>query len=66
MLAPRSYAEAGQSPPELKVELPDDLASIQVEPAPFDWAHADLEPIREYLQQAQAAGKFLPQTGLPL
>ena len=51
---------------KLAVDLPDDLSSIHIERAPFDWAHADLQPLRDYLLQAKEAGKFVPQPGLPL
>lgn len=70
---PRAFGEfvteqfkAGQPPVKLAVDLPDDLSSIHIERAPFDWAHADLQPLRDYLLQAKEAGKFVPQPGLPL
>ena len=38
----------------------------QVPHAPFDWQHANLEPLRQVLLDAQRQGLFTPQPGLPL
>lgn len=34
--------------------------------APFNWRHANLDPIREMLIRARDEGKFHPQPNLPL
>ena len=38
----------------------------QMPHAPFDWQHANLEPLRQVLLDAQRKGLFTPQPGLPL
>ena len=38
----------------------------QVPRAPFDWQHANLEPLQQALLDAQRQGLFTPQPGLLL
>lgn len=45
----------------VEVEPPQELAR-----APFDWSHANLEPLREMLLLAKQQGTFSPQPDLPL
>ena len=45
----------------VELEVPQEPAR-----APFNWGHADLEPLREMLLGAQREGIFSPQPGLPL
>ena len=54
---------------QLKVAVPErmeDLGMHSIQRAPFDWAHANLEPVRAYLLKAREEGKFVPQFSLPL
>ena len=46
---------------DFEVKLPETMQR-----APFDWQHAQLEPLRELLLDAQRKGQFVPQPGLPL
>jgi len=33
---------------------------------PFDWKHAELGELRDFLKQEAAAGRFVPSNNLPL
>ena len=59
--------QANSAPVELNTCLSNGLATgADLPRAPFDWAHANLDPIRQYLLEAQRLGKFVPQPGVPL
>ena len=47
-------------------EAPADYRSEAVGSVPFEWMHAELQPIRDMLVRARDEGKFRPQANLPL
>ena len=58
---PHLVAYQASSSQLVEVEAPQELAR-----APFDWSHANLEPLREMLLLAKQQGIFSPQPDLPL
>ena len=47
-------------------EAPADYLSETVRSVPFEWMHAELQPIRDMLVRARDEGKFRPQTNFLL
>ena len=46
------------------------MYAVQIQPAaevpPFDWVHANLQPLREFLQEEINQGRFVPVSNIPL